>query len=1297
MSTRLSAIYFTPELEKLTKDFTGRQWVFDDIDRWLRESDERFFILTGEPGVGKSAIAARLTQIRNDVAAYHFCRAGDVETVRPGRILRSLAAQLGEHLPDYGQALANTIKPIHLRVEVNITVGSMTGSQVTGVYIENLRESDSENELDILIRAPLEELQKMYTERQQTQSDLAIILIDSLDEAVTTTGTTFVKLLTQLSKSTRLPSWIRFVLTSRPERRVLRGFEPLQPYHLQETSNESLSDIRQYVSGRVAQSALQERLHINGVHPQTLTSEITSLSQGNFLYTTLLLNDIEAGYQALDNLAALPKSIDNIYHGFLSRFSEEDWSDCYKSIFGILTVAQEPISERQIACFTKLDPEDVRDSIRVARQFFNIHLNIKDQELYSLFHQSLRDYLLNEERNLDFWIHAKRQHLQIAEYYLEDVWFAVNYQRIDSYGFNHLALHLLKSERKEELYQLLTKSPDWMTAKFNNCIGDAAYVKDLELAIDDFTDSLETSELIQLVELYTARQIVDQRLSFHRDASLQALTWLNRETEALAHARLRSNIRERWNGLLSIYLASKEKGEILASLPDEMLSTAHLIEDSEKRLDSLSTISIILVQVDRIQDALEVASSIERNLQKALTLAQVAMVLVQNGQLQEGERICSSALELALSNPDDWRRRKLGIFIEVSRILIQLGHIEKALEIPNLVEPESEKEQILGFISIVLAHQGIISDALRVADSIKNTSHRLRTLCLMVTALAQKDELQTANSIYKDNLQNIPLVCVDDEFREIYRALAVALASLGLFEQAMQAIAAIEDMGSSSLASNEVIGVLIKAKEFQLALQLADSIKAGGNRTDALSEIAISLAEAEETERALEVAYSIQANEKKQDTLSKISVVFAKKGNIKVADRVYSDSLAVNYPLEFYVTQIAVLAQVIEIFTKANQVHLVLEIIDIIQNNLSVLKDFWLAPIIPTSIIKPLVKMNQVGTAKDICLKFLEQARLIEDDLRRIEVLGAISHAFALVKEIEVSLSIFHTIESTSELFQRTTDNSDYIDSIQAKCIKIQAETLSAITNELVQTGETSQALAINSSVKDQNVLLLGLCSIAKSLHYLNQTEESQKISSEVLRFLSVKNENQVTEIATELIIALLRIGQLQAVEPIINLRPEFKLKGEAALEFVAQLAESGRFKEALETIDTADSLYEKVDGLCELSKRLYQKGENQLAKDISAKALENYQLIGNDMRQITSRTVASIFVQIKDFKKALTILETRNLESFMSTISDWDSAFEDTSEGMSLMIVEAMIRIAAWVSPNWQKIHKILTSPTNS
>ncbi|MBW4594714.1 MAG: hypothetical protein KME46_17830 [Brasilonema angustatum HA4187-MV1] len=187
--THIAAISFEHDIQRLTDDFTGRDWIFKRIGEWLKNKSDRFFILTGEPGVGKSAIAAQLIKIdKNDIKAFHFCRAGDVETVRPGRILRSLAAQLGKNLPLHGQALANTIKPVHLRVEVNVKIESMTGSQLTGVYIEYLKESDPDNELDILIRAPLAELEKMYAQQQQKPPDAAVILIDSLDEAVTTTG-----------------------------------------------------------------------------------------------------------------------------------------------------------------------------------------------------------------------------------------------------------------------------------------------------------------------------------------------------------------------------------------------------------------------------------------------------------------------------------------------------------------------------------------------------------------------------------------------------------------------------------------------------------------------------------------------------------------------------------------------------------------------------------------------------------------------------------------------------------------------------------------------------------------------------------------------------------------------------------------------------------------------------------------------------------------------------------------------------------------------------------------------------
>jgi hypothetical protein len=47
VATQVKAIAFDRDIERLTEGFTGREWVFEEIDRWLQQGNERFFILTG--------------------------------------------------------------------------------------------------------------------------------------------------------------------------------------------------------------------------------------------------------------------------------------------------------------------------------------------------------------------------------------------------------------------------------------------------------------------------------------------------------------------------------------------------------------------------------------------------------------------------------------------------------------------------------------------------------------------------------------------------------------------------------------------------------------------------------------------------------------------------------------------------------------------------------------------------------------------------------------------------------------------------------------------------------------------------------------------------------------------------------------------------------------------------------------------------------------------------------------------------------------------------------------------------
>ena len=441
--SRLAAIDFGPDIERLTEGFVGREWLFDEIDAWLGRLDERFFILTGEPGVGKSAIAARLTQVREDIAAHHFCIAGRNSTVVPSTALRSLAAQLGDHLPGYGQALATTIKPIHLSVQVDIDVETMTGGQITGVVINHLHASDPEEELDILVRAPLAEL--------SAPEAPVLILVDSLDEAVTHRGQ--VNLVTLLAEVNDLPPWVRFLCTSRPEQRVLRYFDSLTPHILEAESHLNLEDVGRYIGYRVAKDGMPTRLQEADVEPKHLAGKVAKLADGSFLYAKVLLNDVESGRQALDDLEALPQSLDEIYHGFLTRFTVREWEDQYQPLFGVLAVAQEPLVEAQLAGFSGLQRTKVRQYLGVVQQFLEERQDGEGRKTFALFHQSLRDYLLDEGRNQDFWCAPKDGHRSIASHYMMD--YDRRWSEIDLYGLRHLPTHLIDGDQWAELTGLL--------------------------------------------------------------------------------------------------------------------------------------------------------------------------------------------------------------------------------------------------------------------------------------------------------------------------------------------------------------------------------------------------------------------------------------------------------------------------------------------------------------------------------------------------------------------------------------------------------------------------------------------------------------------------------------------------------------------------------------------------------------------------------------------------------------------------------------------------------------------------
>ncbi|MCP4404973.1 MAG: ATP-binding protein [bacterium] len=152
-----TVIDFREYINERTEDFTGRQWVFEAIDRWLADPNaSSVFLLTGEPGSGKTALSVRLTQFSqgntpsngfphlspNFLSAYHFCSARDRRWIDPFTFSESLALQLAARYPIYAKALAEKSGDRQINIKIDQDAGKINdGGQMTGVVINKLEVS----------------------------------------------------------------------------------------------------------------------------------------------------------------------------------------------------------------------------------------------------------------------------------------------------------------------------------------------------------------------------------------------------------------------------------------------------------------------------------------------------------------------------------------------------------------------------------------------------------------------------------------------------------------------------------------------------------------------------------------------------------------------------------------------------------------------------------------------------------------------------------------------------------------------------------------------------------------------------------------------------------------------------------------------------------------------------------------------------------------------------------------------------------------------------------------------------
>lgn len=422
--------------------FTGRSWLLGRICDWLDKPTERFFILTGEPGSGKSMVAAwlaghgpspmdpeaaqRLQRIRESVKAIHFCVAASGNT-DPKIIAENLSRQLLASIPPFTTALLRSLED-RLRIEATLQTGPVgENALITNVNIGEINLAGSGEEIyNLRVRQPLNYLY------ETSFAETILLIVDALDEGRTFSGSpTIVQL---LAKSLDLPPKVRILLTTREDRAVLKDFTEIESVDLIKNAPPDTRDVYNYAHSRLSGLTDADRA--------TLAERIMQASDGNFLYAYLVLNDPQMHTR-------MPVKLSGIYQEFISRELGRDetrWQQEYRPVLGVVAVSQgEGLTTERVEYFTHRSAGDI---LRVCKQYLEGDL---PEGPFRPFHRSFSEFLLYDQKNVDYHIDPAQMHALITASYCpmpgcEGAWGVW-----DEYAMQNIVTHLAGAAERRSL------------------------------------------------------------------------------------------------------------------------------------------------------------------------------------------------------------------------------------------------------------------------------------------------------------------------------------------------------------------------------------------------------------------------------------------------------------------------------------------------------------------------------------------------------------------------------------------------------------------------------------------------------------------------------------------------------------------------------------------------------------------------------------------------------------------------------------------------------------------------------
>lgn len=365
ISTQIRVRDFQALVEERTRNFVGRGFIFEGIDKKIADPDFRsgYIVIRGEPGIGKTALMGQLVKKHGYV--HHF----------------NIAAQNIRTPRDF---LTNVCAQLIVRYELD--------------YPTLPPETDRDSSF----------LTKLLTEAAEKVGDKpVVVLVDALDE---TEDVGLPPDANRLFLPPTLPDGVFFIVSTREEHDPRLAVDARKDLYLKDDDPKNQEDVRQYICNYVDENAqtMNARIEEWGEKEEDFIDVIMEKSAGNFMYLVHVLRDIRDGKlttETVDDIRKLPKGLKSYYQRHWRTMKSQDrdrFENLYEPIVCTLAVVREPVTITQLMEWTDritgvpLDPKRIKDVIRDWREFLNEHKTDNEEPRYRIYHASFQDFLHDE-------------------------------------------------------------------------------------------------------------------------------------------------------------------------------------------------------------------------------------------------------------------------------------------------------------------------------------------------------------------------------------------------------------------------------------------------------------------------------------------------------------------------------------------------------------------------------------------------------------------------------------------------------------------------------------------------------------------------------------------------------------------------------------------------------------------------------------------------------------------------------------------------------------------------------------